>query len=46
MLIAPEYADGALEVLQQEEAIRILRKDERRDPDPESAMPNGSSADS
>jgi phosphoribosylaminoimidazolecarboxamide formyltransferase/IMP cyclohydrolase len=35
VLIAPAYEDGALEVLQQKEAIRILRNDERRHPDPE-----------
>jgi phosphoribosylaminoimidazolecarboxamide formyltransferase/IMP cyclohydrolase len=35
VLIAPGYEDGALEVLQQKEAIRILRNDERRHPDPE-----------
>jgi phosphoribosylaminoimidazolecarboxamide formyltransferase/IMP cyclohydrolase len=34
VLIAPGYEDGALEVLQQKEAIRILREDERRRPDP------------
>jgi phosphoribosylaminoimidazolecarboxamide formyltransferase / IMP cyclohydrolase len=34
VLIAPAYEDGALEVLQQKEAIRILREDERRSPDP------------
>jgi len=34
VLIAPGYEDGALEVLQQKEAIRILREDERRGPDP------------
>jgi phosphoribosylaminoimidazolecarboxamide formyltransferase/IMP cyclohydrolase len=34
VLIAPEYEDGALEVLQQKEAIRILRGEERREPDP------------
>jgi phosphoribosylaminoimidazolecarboxamide formyltransferase / IMP cyclohydrolase len=34
VLIAPDYEDGALEVLQQKEAIRILREDERRSPDP------------
>jgi phosphoribosylaminoimidazolecarboxamide formyltransferase/IMP cyclohydrolase len=34
VLIAPGYDDGALEVLQQKEAIRILREDERRNPDP------------
>ena len=30
MLIAPGYEDGALEVLQQKEAIRILEDTERR----------------
>jgi phosphoribosylaminoimidazolecarboxamide formyltransferase/IMP cyclohydrolase len=35
VLIAPDFGDGALEVLQQKEAIRILRNDERRHPDPE-----------
>src|SRR6478735_9078398 len=35
VLIAPGYDDRALEVLQQKEAIRILREDERRHPDPE-----------
>jgi phosphoribosylaminoimidazolecarboxamide formyltransferase / IMP cyclohydrolase len=34
VLIAPSYEDGALEVLQQKEAIRILRNDERRRADP------------
>jgi phosphoribosylaminoimidazolecarboxamide formyltransferase/IMP cyclohydrolase len=34
VLIAPGYDDRALEVLQQKEAIRILREDERRVPDP------------
>jgi phosphoribosylaminoimidazolecarboxamide formyltransferase/IMP cyclohydrolase len=34
VLIAPRYEDGALDVLQQKEAIRILRADERRQPDP------------
>jgi phosphoribosylaminoimidazolecarboxamide formyltransferase/IMP cyclohydrolase len=34
VLIAPGYEDGALDVLQQKEAIRILREDERRRPDP------------
>jgi phosphoribosylaminoimidazolecarboxamide formyltransferase/IMP cyclohydrolase len=34
VLIAPGYDDRALEVLQQKEAIRILREDERRAPDP------------
>ena len=33
MLIAPGYEDGALEVLQQKEAIRILCDEERRQPD-------------
>ncbi len=34
VLIAPAYEDGALDVLQQKEAIRILRGEERRGPDP------------
>ncbi|HEY5977899.1 MAG TPA: bifunctional phosphoribosylaminoimidazolecarboxamide formyltransferase/IMP cyclohydrolase [Solirubrobacterales bacterium] len=34
VLIAPEYEDGALDVLQQKEAIRILCGEERRSPDP------------
>ena len=34
VLIAPGYEDGALEVLQQKEAIRILCDEERRQPDP------------
>jgi len=34
VLIAPDYEDGALDVLQQKEAIRILCGEERRDPDP------------
>ena len=34
VLYAPGYEDGALEVLQQKEAIRILRGEERRSPDP------------
>ena len=34
VLISPGYEDGALDVLQQKEAIRILRNDERRHPDP------------
>jgi len=34
VLIAPAYEDGALEVLQQKEAIRILCEEERRAPDP------------
>ncbi|HYM66714.1 MAG TPA: bifunctional phosphoribosylaminoimidazolecarboxamide formyltransferase/IMP cyclohydrolase, partial [Patescibacteria group bacterium] len=34
VLIAPAYEDGALEVLQQKEAIRILCGKERRDRDP------------
>jgi phosphoribosylaminoimidazolecarboxamide formyltransferase/IMP cyclohydrolase len=34
VLIAPGYDDRALDVLQQKEAIRILREDERRVPDP------------
>jgi phosphoribosylaminoimidazolecarboxamide formyltransferase/IMP cyclohydrolase len=33
VLIAPEYEEEALEVLQQKEAIRILCGEERRDPD-------------
>ncbi len=33
VLIAPGYEDGALEVLQQKEAIRILSDEERRQPD-------------
>ena len=44
MLIAPGYEDGALEVLQQKEAIRILCEEERRQPDPASATSNGCSA--
>ncbi|MGH2957814.1 MAG: bifunctional phosphoribosylaminoimidazolecarboxamide formyltransferase/IMP cyclohydrolase [Solirubrobacterales bacterium] len=32
VLIAPGYEEGALEVLQQKEAIRILEEDERRRP--------------
>jgi phosphoribosylaminoimidazolecarboxamide formyltransferase/IMP cyclohydrolase len=35
VLIAPEYEDGALEVLQQKEAIRILCEEERRQADPD-----------
>ena len=35
VLIAPGYEDGALEVLQQKEAIRILCEEERRQHDPE-----------
>jgi phosphoribosylaminoimidazolecarboxamide formyltransferase / IMP cyclohydrolase len=35
VLIAPAYEEGALEVLQQKEAIRILREEERRQPDPD-----------
>jgi phosphoribosylaminoimidazolecarboxamide formyltransferase / IMP cyclohydrolase len=35
LLITPDYEDGALEILQQKEAIRILRNEERRQPDPE-----------
>jgi phosphoribosylaminoimidazolecarboxamide formyltransferase/IMP cyclohydrolase len=35
VLIAPGYEEGALEVLQQKEAIRILCAEERRRPDPE-----------
>jgi phosphoribosylaminoimidazolecarboxamide formyltransferase / IMP cyclohydrolase len=34
VLIAPAYEDGALEVLQQKEAIRILCEEERRQHDP------------
>jgi phosphoribosylaminoimidazolecarboxamide formyltransferase/IMP cyclohydrolase len=34
VLLAPEYEDGALEVLQQKEAIRILCDEERRQADP------------
>ena len=34
VLIAPGYEDGALEVLQQKEAIRILCEEERRQRDP------------
>ena len=34
VLIAPEYEHGALAVLQQKEAIRILCEEERRQPDP------------
>ena len=34
VLIAPGYEEGALDVLQHKEAIRILRDEERRDPDP------------
>jgi len=34
VLIAPGYKPGALDVLQQKEAIRILTQEERRDPDP------------
>ncbi len=34
VLIAPGYEDGALDVLQQKEAIRILRGEERRGVDP------------
>jgi phosphoribosylaminoimidazolecarboxamide formyltransferase/IMP cyclohydrolase len=34
VLIAPDYEDGALDVLQQKDAIRILCGEERRDPDP------------
>ena len=33
VLIAPGFEDGALEVLQQKEAIRILREEERRQTD-------------
>jgi phosphoribosylaminoimidazolecarboxamide formyltransferase/IMP cyclohydrolase len=35
VLIAPDYESGALEILQQKEAIRILREEERRQPDPQ-----------
>ena len=34
VLIAPDYEDGALDVLQQKEAIRILCEEERRRRDP------------
>jgi phosphoribosylaminoimidazolecarboxamide formyltransferase/IMP cyclohydrolase len=34
VLNAPGFEDGALEVLQQKEAIRILCEEERREPDP------------
>ncbi len=34
VLIAPGFEDGALEILQQKEAIRILCDEERRDADP------------
>jgi len=34
VLLAPGYGDGALDVLQQKEAIRILDEEERRDADP------------
>ena len=34
VLIAPDYEDGALDVLQQKEAIRILCEEERRQRDP------------
>jgi phosphoribosylaminoimidazolecarboxamide formyltransferase / IMP cyclohydrolase len=34
VLNAPGFEDGALEVLQQKEAIRILYEEERREPDP------------
>ena len=34
VLFAPGFEDGALEVLQQKEAIRILCDEERRQPDP------------
>ncbi|HEX7060190.1 MAG TPA: bifunctional phosphoribosylaminoimidazolecarboxamide formyltransferase/IMP cyclohydrolase [Solirubrobacterales bacterium] len=33
VLIAPDYEEGALDVLQQKEAIRILCNEERREPD-------------
>jgi phosphoribosylaminoimidazolecarboxamide formyltransferase/IMP cyclohydrolase len=35
LLISPDYEEGALEILQQKEAIRILRNEERRSPDPD-----------
>jgi phosphoribosylaminoimidazolecarboxamide formyltransferase/IMP cyclohydrolase len=35
VLIAPGFEDGALDVLQQKEAIRILCEEERRQPDPD-----------
>jgi phosphoribosylaminoimidazolecarboxamide formyltransferase / IMP cyclohydrolase len=35
VLIAPDFEDGALDVLQQKEAIRILCEEERRQPDPD-----------
>ena len=34
VLNAPDFEDGALEVLQQKESIRILCEEERRQPDP------------
>lgn len=34
VLIAPAYEEGALQVLQRKEAIRILCEEERRSPDP------------
>jgi phosphoribosylaminoimidazolecarboxamide formyltransferase/IMP cyclohydrolase len=34
VLLAPGYEDGALDVLQQKESIRILDEEERRQPDP------------
>jgi phosphoribosylaminoimidazolecarboxamide formyltransferase/IMP cyclohydrolase len=34
VLIAPEYEEGALDVLRGKDAIRILREEERRRPDP------------
>jgi phosphoribosylaminoimidazolecarboxamide formyltransferase/IMP cyclohydrolase len=34
VLLAPGYEEGALDVLQQKEAIRILDEEERRDSDP------------
>src|SRR4051794_30232506 len=34
VLMAPGFEEGALDVLQQKEAIRILRNEERRDADP------------
>ncbi len=34
VLNAPGFEDGALEVLQQKDSIRILREEERRQPDP------------
>ncbi|HEU5142846.1 MAG TPA: bifunctional phosphoribosylaminoimidazolecarboxamide formyltransferase/IMP cyclohydrolase, partial [Solirubrobacterales bacterium] len=34
VLVAPSFEEGALDVLQQKEAIRILCDEERREPDP------------